>query len=264
MDISSSTIEPLTEHLGPRRPWYRQPLRIWPYTLSSLAWFVAAYLAMVTAWTAAGLAITTWLEPSSLGSREVDLNRWFERQRSESLDPLAHVGSGPSDTVVVIATMAVLLVAFPLVWRRWHGWAFLVGALALEGAVYASSNYLVGRPRPPVEQMEEIVTDSFPSGHVAAAVAFYLGLVIVVFWHTASRVARALAAVGGVLVPLVVATSRLYLGVHYLTDLVAGALLGLTSVIVAMAIARRGLAEQLARSPEPAPPHTTRLDLTAR
>ena len=267
MDTTRTTtdrtaLDRVRDHLGPMSDHHRHPLKVFPYTWTSVAYFVGIYAVMATLWTLAGLAAKHWLQPSALGEREIDLNEWFAARRTDGLDRLAHLGSVPSDTITILGVMALLLIVFPIVTRRWHGWAFLVGALAMEAAVYQTSNLIVARPRPPVEQLEQVINHSFPSGHMAAAVTFYVGLVVVLSWHVANRAVRVLAGLVGLLVPLTVATSRLYLGVHYLTDLLAGALLGLTSVTVALAVSRRGLAETVAGSDEIEPPHTTQLDLT--
>ncbi|MEL7157509.1 MAG: phosphatase PAP2 family protein, partial [Actinomycetota bacterium] len=110
-------------------------------------------------------------------------------------------------------------------------------------------------------RLEEIVTESFPSGHMAAAVTLYLGIVVIVSWHTTSTAVKALTYPLAVLFPLIVGVSRLYLGVHYLTDLIAGAALGVAAVIAALAIARQGLHVEVADSDEVEPPHTAALDL---
>lgn len=252
----------IADHLAPRSRWYRHPLKVWPYTRSSIGWFLAAYVAMVGLWSAMGFAVTGWLEPSALGDRELELNRWFEERRTPTLDTWANIGSIPSDTPVTIAIMAALLLALPLAYRRWHDWAFLLGALVLEVAVYVTANFIVGRPRPPVDRLEEVATNSFPSGHVGAAVTIYVGALIIASWHTEKRFVLAGAVALGSLVPLIVAISRLYLGVHYLSDVIAGAILGLAVLAASMAIARRGLAEEVSTSPETEPPHTAALDVS--
>ena len=265
MDTTSTQrtlIDRVREHLGPTSDRYRHPLTVFPYTWRSLAQFVGIYAVLATTWTLLGLAAVHWLEPSALGRREVELSEWFAARRTDGLDRLAHIGSIPSDTITVLGLMAVLVIVFPLAVRRWHGWAFLVGALAMEVAVYQTSNVIVARPRPPVEQLEEVINFSFPSGHMAAAVTFYVGMLIVMTWHSVGRAVRLIAGIVALLAPLIVATSRLYLGVHYVSDLVAGALLGLVSVAAALAVARRGLADTVVGSDEIEPPHTTRLDLT--
>ena len=250
MDPSSSTPQ-------------RHPLKVVPVTWTSLGLFVGAYVVLAAIWTGLGLMARHWLQPSSLGAEEIDINEWFAAQRTEGRTELAHIGSVPSDTPVILGLMALLGIVVPLLWRRWHGWAFLVGALGMQAAVYQTSNLIVGRPRPPVEQLEQVINNAFPSGHMGAAVAFYVGLVVVVSWQTARRSLRILALVVAVTVPLIVATSRLYLGVHYLTDLLAGALLGLTSIVVSYRIIRHGLDATVAEADEALPPHTARLDLSS-
>lgn len=240
----------------------RHPLKVLPVTWASLGQFAGVWAVLATIWTLAGLAAVNWLTPSALGEEEIDINEWFAARRTPGRTDLANLGSVPSDTVSILAMMAVLLVVLPLVWRRWHGWAFLVGALGMEAAVYQTSNMIVQRPRPPVDQLEQVINNSFPSGHMAAAVSFYVGLVVLVWWRTSNPVVRAAAVVLGTVFPLIVATSRLYLGVHYVTDLLAGAVLGLTSVTVSYLILRRGLARTVEQTEEPLPPHTTRLDLS--
>jgi membrane-associated phospholipid phosphatase len=76
---------------------------------------------------------------------------------------------------------------------------------------------------------------SFPSGHSADAAAAYgmLAVVVLATSHTRKAVAFAAALV---VVPVVVAASRLYLGVHWFTDVVAGFALGWAVVAIVVAV----------------------------
>ena len=56
--------------------------------------------------------------------------------------------------------------------RRWR--------LMFEVAVFGTTSKLIARDRPPVEQLDGAPTNSWPSGHIAAAVVFYVGLAIIV------------------------------------------------------------------------------------
>jgi undecaprenyl-diphosphatase len=83
-------------------------------------------------------------------------------------------------------------------------------------------------------------TGSFPSGHAAAAVAFYGAIAIIVFWHTTRRSARTIALVAAMLVPLLVGASRMYRGMHNLSDVVVGLVIGVVSLWLTWLVVRRG------------------------
>jgi undecaprenyl-diphosphatase len=109
--------------------------------------------------------------------------------------------------------------------------------------VFVTTTLFVDRARPPVHRLDTAPpTSSFPSGHTAAAIVLYIGLIIVVH-----RVWRRNAATIGVavvlaLVPVVVGLSRLSRGMHHPTDVIAGALLGTVALLVACALVGRAVA----------------------
>jgi undecaprenyl-diphosphatase len=75
-------------------------------------------------------------------------------------------------------------------------------------------------------------TYSFPSGHATLSTVFFGGIVALVFHLSKSHSARAASAAGAAVIVAVVAFTRIYLGAHWLTDVLAGILLGLVWVIV--------------------------------
>src|SRR5829696_5065742 len=98
---------------------------------------------------------------------------------------------------------------------------FLLVVLAGVVLINNGLKSLVDRERPPVVHLVGTSGSSFPSGHSAAAAAtwFALALVIARDW---SRRGRAVAAGAAALISVAVAASRALLGVHWLTDVVAG------------------------------------------
>lgn len=75
-------------------------------------------------------------------------------------------------------------------------------------------------------------THSFPSGHAAMSAVFFGGVACMVFRLTRSRAARLGSTLAATIAVSSISASRVYLGVHWLTDVVAGALLGLFWVVV--------------------------------
>ena len=69
-------------------------------------------------------------------------------------------------------------------------------------------------------------TSSFPSGHTAATIALWGSLAVLANERARSAVVRNLFLVLGFVVPVVVASSRMYRGMHYLSDVLGGMLLG--------------------------------------
>jgi undecaprenyl-diphosphatase len=123
--------------------------------------------------------------------------------------------------------------------RRWAAAAYLtvtgVGGLILSPTL----KMLVGRLRPVVEiPLQTASGKSFPSGHALGATIAYGSLVLVLLPLIARRARRAVVALA-VLLVVAVAFTRVALGVHYVSDVVGGILLGIAWVgVVAYAFRR--------------------------
>ena len=132
---------------------------------------------------------------------------------------------------VVIGAGAVFL------WRRGRRRlaVFLVVTALGGGVVNTAVKLAVDRPRPVVDHpVATAFGKSFPSGHAMSATVCY-GALLLAFLHAVPR--RARAAAGGATVVLVVAigSSRLLLGVHFLSDVVGGHVLGAAWLVGAVA-----------------------------
>jgi undecaprenyl-diphosphatase len=205
--------------------------------LIMLATFVVATATTITV----GLMIVRWWEPSAAGRADERINLWLEDARTERWNTIAERASQFSDTLTKVLLGVVLLPLFLWLFRRWHEYALIFAGLVLEVAVFGLSSSVVGRDRPPVERLDGAPTQSFPSGHIAAATVFYGGLAVVIFMRTRHAGARIVAVLIGGLMPLVVMSARLYLGMHYLTDAIGGLLLGVTVLVVMYRVVHRTL-----------------------
>ena len=107
----------------------------------------------------------------------------------------------------------------------------IIAAFAINPVFEILFKELVGRVRPNLDQILPGNGPSFPSGHVLATVGFY-GLIPLVVWEaTTKRWLRIASLAGALSVIILVGFSRVYLDVHWTTDVLAGYLLG--TVLVA-------------------------------
>lgn len=113
-------------------------------------------------------------------------------------------------------------------------------SVAGSGIMTLIVKYLVGRSRPDLNialYVEKL--PSFPSAHAALALAFF-GFYIFYIWQTRQKpIFKILLSLVALVIIILVGLSRVYLGVHFMSDVVAGFLTGLLWLLVAMYISRR-------------------------
>ncbi|MGW2401824.1 diacylglycerol kinase family protein [Kitasatospora sp. NPDC001664] len=179
----------------------------------------------------AGLVITHppggWWDPGERG-----VVAWLAAHRSPALTTASAWLSTLAFTPAIVAVTAVAA-AVVLILRQWRGAALLAGAVALQATVFVTAAHLVDRSRPEVLRLDgALPTSSFPSGHVGAATALYGGLGLLALRAAGGGRWRVVVCAVAWTVPLLVAASRLYRGMHHPTDVVAGALNGAAALWV--------------------------------
>ena len=190
-------------------------------------WLVlAGFLATAAVLILIGLFITQGPFAGPIGRWDASISRWFESQRNETWNRLTVFGSGLGMTEVIVGVELVAVAVLAIV-RRWRDVAFLVLAVTLEASVAFTSSFVVDRPRPTVIRLDDVPpTKSFPSGHTAAAIALYVGLAILLTPHVRHAALRAVIWLLAVLIPVFVAVSRVYRGMHHTTDVIGSLILG--------------------------------------
>lgn len=130
------------------------------------------------------------------------------------------------NTPVIVTWVAVLVGLF--LYKKWWSEAILLaGNLALTGILVALLKNVYQRPRPTIQHLVEEGGFSFPSGHALTSTLVVGALVIIVSQRVKNRHLRHLLQVLLMVFILTIMTSRVYLGVHYPTDVLGSLFLGL-------------------------------------
>jgi undecaprenyl-diphosphatase len=153
-------------------------------------------------------------------------------ERTPAQTTVAHTLSWIGSGYVVFPLTLVCCAMLHLAGRSRRSLA--VGLSTLGAVVIANlDKLLVARPRPPVHHLEKVTSYSFPSGHSAQSAALVTAVLVALLSAQCAGRLKAAATAAGFLVVLGVAASRVYLGVHYPSDVIFGVTLGTAWAIVA-------------------------------
>ena len=210
--------------------------------VSGLAIGAAGYVAMTLLLVGLGLLLTRVLVYGPVGRWDRGLDRWFFVHRTPTFNSITEWGTRVADVASVV-TVAALIVAILALGRHWAHIAFLVGALVIEVTTFVTTTFVIDRGRPTVPHLDPgPPTSSFPSGHVAASIVLFVGLALVITSLVRSWFVRALAWIAAVIVPIFVALSRLYRGMHHPTDVIGSVIGALGCLAFAFLATRTGVA----------------------
>lgn len=195
-----------------------------------------------------GVLITDVLaRPSVLGGDDVRAIRSLVGERTAGLTDLSSVGSAVGGGVVLPIVAGIVGLGCAVA-RRWRIAAFVVFALLMESATYRLTSEVVPRQRPPVERLEQLPVDaSYPSGHTAASIAVYAGLALLISSRYHQAWVRAIVWTLAVLLPVFVAVSRMYRGMHHPLDVAGGMTVGVGALIAMLFVSRAAWAAARAR-----------------
>lgn len=190
-----------------------------------------------------GLWLTDSLLSGPVGRWDEGVNDWLLAHRTAGWNEVTHLGSLVAMTGSVIVVAAVSSVILWLIHRR-RAVTFLFVALSVEVSVFLVTTLVVERDRPSVPQLEPSPpTSSFPSGHTAAALTLYVGLALVITPSLRHRWIQIAVWVIAFAIPLYVAISRVYEGMHHPTDVVGSILLALGALTTALIAVRPSMDE---------------------
>jgi undecaprenyl-diphosphatase len=209
------------------RPSLRRRLapRFDPHAATGLALTLALIVAISGG---VGLAVLAYLERTNAHLNRLDrsVGDWgFDHRSAASTHGLRLVTQLGSVTVIVVLCVAVAVMEMLRARSAWIV-PFLVVVLGGEEILTISIKALANRTRPSFDPAAVAgLGPSFPSGHSAASAAFYAGAALLLS-RRRGHIARAALTGLAVGIAVAVASSRVLLDVHWLSDVIAGLLLG--------------------------------------
>ena len=183
-------------------------------------------LQVVVAGAAFGAIVQAVVRTRTHTSADERVRRFFVDHRQQGVTQVMKIVThlGASQTLVPLVVVIGLICLF--VGRTWR--PFLLLGTAWLGANLLSTlvKDLVVRPRPVASAIVSSSGFAFPSGHATQAMATYGAMAALIAAATGLWSKKAAAWTGAILITAVVAASRLYLGVHWFTDVLGGIALG--------------------------------------
>ena len=185
----------------------------------------ASFLIVLVVGIVIGVLLDMIEDGTGLARFDESVARWGSDHASSDavhvIEAITHLGG----TLVVVPVLG-LVAAFDYVRRRNADVFAFVVAVGL-GVVILNNilKLIVDRDRPDVQQLVSAAGSSFPSGHSATAAATW-SAVALILGRGQSRRVRGVLAAGAAVIAVAVAISRTLLGVHWVTDVVAGLFVG--------------------------------------
>ena len=162
--------------------------------------------------------------------------RWVAQHRTPALEPvmleITFLGTG----TVVIALVAV---SGMFLWLSNHKYSAILLLVSTIGGILLNNLLKIGfgRPRPQViDWGMHAVSWSFPSGHAMSAAVVYGTVAYLAARLQRRHLHRVITLTAAIVLILLIAASRLYLGVHYPSDVLAGIIIGLAWAAFCMAM----------------------------
>ncbi len=161
------------------------------------------------------------LREEQLGTYDNEIQQWIFGFRDPALTPTVAFITDLGDRYAYFVVVGIMS-AFLLFKKRYWlvGQVFFVGLISALATIALKHTY--NRQRPAIEHLVEIGGLSFPSGHSLSAMAFYGFVIYLIVRFARSRTLKIMLSVLCILLILAIGLSRIYLGVHYPSDVAAG------------------------------------------
>ena len=177
------------------------------------------------------IELTDTLKTETLATYDQNITNYIISYRSPALTNyfifVTNIGDVYGYLIVIVCTLLISILKF----KRWKYVAQITIVLALSAVSNMILKRFIDRARPGIEHLVSVETLSYPSGHAMSAMAFY-GFVIYLFYRFKMNLfLKWVVMLIFLLLILSIGISRIYLGVHYPSDIAGGFIAGFIWVV---------------------------------
>lgn len=205
---------------------------------SNLPYLITVIIALVVVVGGINLFIelTETLKTEVLATYDTTITDYIISNRSPSLTSYFKFMTNVGDFYGYLIVLGVFLVLSLLVFKRWKYVVQATLVLALATISNMMLKRFIDRARPGIEHLVSVETLSYPSGHAMSAMAFYGFLIFLIAKFNIPKVVKFLLIVILFILILSIGISRIYLGVHFPSDIAGGFIAGFIWVVFCVLI----------------------------
>ena len=159
-----------------------------------------------------------------------------DKRLTAVFNSLTNFGDWYIPTIIIVCILLFIK-------NKWY-FTLITGSYTISGLVVLISKLLVRRPRPLVALIDIPKSYSFPSGHTLTSILFYMVLWYLLTKNT-NRFNKAVFFSLFILLAILVGFSRIYLGVHFFSDVIGGLILSIPCTLMCLNIINKNFGEKL-------------------
>jgi membrane-associated phospholipid phosphatase len=207
--------------------------------LAAVLQYLGVWLSLGLAGAIVALVFFSWLASEMLegetGAFDEAVRTFVHNHASPTLTTILQMVTLLGSVMWLVAFGVCVVVAFTVA-KRWRNLALFLVTMAGGITLNITLKLSFGRARPDTFfETPQPSSYSFPSGHALLSLCFYGALAVIITHRLRSRTARLLIWTAAALLVVLIGFSRIYLGVHYPTDVLASYAVALAWVVVVFA-----------------------------
>ncbi|WP_179315524.1 phosphatase PAP2 family protein [Winogradskyella undariae] len=178
------------------------------------------------------IELTENLKTTTLSQFDTNVIEYIHSYRTPTLTKYFVFITDIGDIYGYLITFILCIVTFLMLFKSWQYVIQLIVVMALSLSSNVILKRIINRSRPNQEHLVTVETLSYPSGHAMAAMAFY-GFLIYLFFHfKINSILKSVIITLLIFLIISIGISRIYLGVHFPSDIIGGFIAGFIWVIL--------------------------------